>query len=84
VETAEALIATMDATGTLDLINRRCEELCGTARDEAIGRSFLDLFVTEEQREEVQQRFEEALQDGGGHPSRPSLPAAPIGACAGT
>ncbi len=61
VEAAEALIAVMDAAGQVELLNRRCEELCGVGRDRAVGRSWLELFVGEEQRDEVRARFRAVL-----------------------
>jgi PAS domain S-box-containing protein len=61
VETAEAPIATMDAVGTVELLNRRCEEMCATPREQAMGQNWLDLFIMEDQRAEVMERFEAAL-----------------------
>jgi PAS domain S-box-containing protein len=62
VEKSEALIATCDAAGTLLLFNRRCEEIRGIAREEALGRNFVDLFATEERRPQLLATFRDVLQ----------------------
>ena len=62
VEKSEALIATCDAAGTVLLFNRRCEEIRGIAREEALGRNFVDLFSTEERRPQLLAAFRDVLQ----------------------
>jgi PAS domain S-box-containing protein len=53
VEKAWSLVTTFDEAGTILLFNRRCEELTGLTREQAIGRSFHDLFIPDEKRAEV-------------------------------
>jgi PAS domain S-box-containing protein len=61
VERAEALIATFDQKGSINLFNRRCEEVTGIPRQEAAGRSWCDVFVSSERRELLTQSCEEIL-----------------------
>src|SRR5262249_54572722 len=44
--------------GTIELFNRRCEELTGLPRAAAAGRSWFDLFVAEEDRASMTGRFD--------------------------
>jgi PAS domain S-box-containing protein len=61
VEKSEAVIATCDAAGTLLLFNRRCEEIRGMPREEALGRNFVDLFSSEDKRPELLAAFRDVL-----------------------
>jgi PAS domain S-box-containing protein len=77
VEKSEALIATCDTDGTLLLFNRRCEEIRGLSREEALGRSFVDLFSTEERRGELLAAFREVLEGRRPQPYDGFVPGGP-------
>ncbi|MBX3197878.1 MAG: PAS domain S-box protein [Labilithrix sp.] len=51
VELAPLLVIGLDASGCVALFNREAEQLTGYARDEVLGRSFVELFVSEGLRE---------------------------------
>jgi PAS domain S-box-containing protein len=55
VEQAEVLVITCDAEGHILLFNRRCEEVTGVARGEAIGRKLAELIALPTELEAVQQ-----------------------------
>src|SRR6186997_1524060 len=57
VERSAALVAAVDCADRVVLFNSRCEEACGIARDDARGRSWLELFVPTEDHQEVAGRF---------------------------
>jgi PAS domain S-box-containing protein len=61
VEQAEVLVVTCDAGGAILLYNRRCEELTGVARADAVGRSCGDLVSLPSEREEMARRREEVI-----------------------
>jgi PAS domain S-box-containing protein len=61
VEKGEALIATTDAQGGILLFNRRCEELTGIPRADAVGRLWLELFVPATERHAVGHMSGEAV-----------------------
>lgn len=53
IELARLLVVGVDASGKIVLFNREAERVTGWARDEALGRSFVDLFLPEELRAEM-------------------------------
>lgn len=57
VERSAALVAAVDCGNRVVLFNSRCEEACGIARDDARGRSWLELFVPAEDHQEVAGRL---------------------------
>jgi PAS domain S-box-containing protein len=61
VESAEALITTFAADGTLLSCNRRCEEILHVRRVEVEGRNFFDVFIVEDDHQDVERRAHEAL-----------------------
>ncbi len=51
VELAPLLVIGLDATGNVSVFNREAERTTGYARDEVLGRSFVDLLIPEELRD---------------------------------
>jgi len=54
VESSEALVTVCDHDGVLSFVNRRAAEHIGIDSSEAVGRSWLQLFVVPEQRDAFQ------------------------------
>jgi PAS domain S-box-containing protein len=52
VELVNVLLIGLDATGSIVLFNREAERVSGYARDQALGRSFVDLLIPEPLRAE--------------------------------
>jgi PAS domain S-box-containing protein len=67
VELAPYLVIGFDERGEILLFNREAERISGHARDEVLGRPWLEVLVPEEAREEVGKRVEAAIAgiDGG-------------------
>ena len=61
VESADALICTLDEQGRVLLFNGKCEALSGLARSCARGASWLDVFVARKDHCMVRARLERAL-----------------------
>ena len=61
VEGSWTLVATADAEGRILVFNKRCEELTGLSRAEALGRDWFALFVEESEQKVVRGRCNEAL-----------------------
>lgn len=57
IEGSAALMATIDAAGRVLLFNTRCEEVCGIARESALGRPWVELFVRPEERVPVAEQL---------------------------
>ncbi len=57
VENAPALVAGADEDGNTIVFNRACEELTGYAREQVVGRPFIDTFVPPAWRGTVAARF---------------------------
>lgn len=53
VEKTEALISTADHAGRIMLFNAKCEQMTGVTRSAARGQSWLEMFVSAADREEV-------------------------------
>lgn len=81
IERSAALMTAIDTAGRVLLFNTRCEEVCGIARDAALGRPWVEVFVRPEERAAMAEQlvrarssraggtFTAALpQDGGGQP----------------
>jgi PAS domain S-box-containing protein len=58
IEGSAALMATIDAAGRILLFNTRCEEVCGIARESALGRPWVELFIRPEERAPVAEQLE--------------------------
>lgn len=67
IETANSLIVGLDLGGRIILFNRRCEEITGYSKLDALGRSWFDFVVPEEYRIPVQDVFDHLI--GGRMPS---------------
>ena len=80
VELARVLVVGLDAEGAILVFNREAERLTGWARDEAVGRSFVELLLAEELRDSEAVRIMAALHGGG---ARAQLWEAPIRARSG-
>ncbi len=65
VELARVIIIGLDARGQIRLFNREAERVIGLDRDEATGRSFVDLLIPEESRARESVRLAEALANLG-------------------
>ncbi|HKP60631.1 MAG TPA: protoglobin domain-containing protein, partial [Polyangiales bacterium] len=81
VEKAEALIATFDRQGRVQLFNTKCERLTGVSRAAAIGRSWLELFVPASDRAHVHALHERALSGRTAGSYEGSLPVTASGQC---
>lgn len=57
IETANSLIVGLDLDGRIILFNRRCEEITGYSKAEALGKSWVELFVPERYRAPVHEVF---------------------------
>jgi PAS domain S-box-containing protein len=53
IQTSGALITVIDLDGKITRFNRACEELTGYTENEVIGRSVFDLFIPQEERDQV-------------------------------
>src|SRR5262249_32852642 len=60
MELARLLVVGLDAQGAIALFNREAEEVSGYARDEALGRDFVELLLPERLRAEDGVRVREA------------------------
>jgi PAS domain S-box-containing protein len=58
IETANSLIVGLDEDGRIVLFNKKCEEVTGWKKEEAIGKNWFDVFIPEEDRERVLMEFE--------------------------
>jgi PAS domain S-box-containing protein len=62
VEKSEALIATADAAGHIELFNRRAQVVTGLSAAQAQGRSWLDVFARTDDREALGALHDRALK----------------------
>ncbi|MEW6266869.1 MAG: PhnD/SsuA/transferrin family substrate-binding protein [Thermodesulfobacteriota bacterium] len=64
VQTASALILTLDESGDITMFNHHAEQVTGYSRSEALGRDWIDLLTPEPQREERRRLFEQLFNGG--------------------
>jgi PAS domain S-box-containing protein len=67
VDLASFMLVGLDANGSIRLFNREAERITGLARDEALGRSFSDLFFAETARPTIAAIERELEGRGRGH-----------------
>jgi PAS domain S-box-containing protein len=63
IDGLEILICGLDDDGTIHLFNRPCERLTGLARDDVVGRSWLDMFAIGQRAEHVIALWREARDE---------------------
>lgn len=63
IELAKVLIIGLDPQGKIGLFNREAERVTGLARDEVLGRLFVEAVVPEEGREEFESRIQHLAGD---------------------
>src|SRR5690606_25669510 len=64
VELSRILFVAIDAHGRIRLFNREAERATGYARDEVVGKSFVQSFVPAEHRPDVERAIAAALAGG--------------------
>jgi PAS domain S-box-containing protein len=64
VELAEVIVIGLGEGGEIVFFNRHAEQMTGWARDEAIGRSFVELLMPEDARETYAPRFSTGIVEG--------------------
>lgn len=74
VERSAALMTSIDTAGRVLLFNARCEEVCGIARDAAVGRPWVELFVRPEERTAISEQLLKVRSSGAGGPFTAGLP----------
>lgn len=62
LDTAGALVVVLDIAGRVARLNRAAEQLIGCTTAEAAGRSFLELFIHDEDRASVQQVLDKLVR----------------------
>jgi PAS domain S-box-containing protein len=64
VELALVIIVGLDAEGRIQLFNREAERATGYARDEVMGRPFVDVFAVDDGSGKIRAKLAELLVDG--------------------
>jgi PAS domain S-box-containing protein len=62
IETAGAIILTLDRQANVTLFNAFAEQLTGYGKDEVVGRNWFELFIPERDRGQIPQVFEQVLR----------------------
>jgi PAS domain S-box-containing protein len=63
IETANALIIVLDPDGNITTFNRFAEQLTGYRKDEVLGRNWFELFIPEDEAENIRSVHKNVLQD---------------------
>jgi len=53
VETANALVVTLDRDGMINIFNKFAEELTGYAKQDVLGRDWFEIFIPENERQDI-------------------------------
>jgi PAS domain S-box-containing protein len=62
IKAANSLIIGLDEEGRIVLFNKKCEELTGWNREDAIGKSWFNNFIPQNAKEEAEKAFQKAKQ----------------------
>jgi PAS domain S-box-containing protein len=64
IETPNSFVVELDWEGRITLFNRFAEELTGYARSEVTGKSWFDIFIPPDRREDIRKVFEKVKSAG--------------------
>lgn len=65
IETAHAIVVTLDLDAKITRFNQAAERLTGYTKDEVIGQDWIDVFIPSAIRDEVRRVFADVVQSGG-------------------
>jgi PAS domain S-box-containing protein len=68
IDGLEVLICGLDEAGTIHMFNRPCERITGLTRDEAVGRSWLEIFAIGQRPDHVMTLWSQARGDAPAGP----------------
>jgi PAS domain S-box-containing protein len=64
IETPNSFVVELDQEGNITLFNRFAEELTGYARSDVTGKSWFDIFIPPDTREDIREVFESVKSSG--------------------